>query len=489
LTGPQQPSILKEPMNPTTTLTRRTARAVPTAIRTYRNALAYLESLPNFEKRPTGRAASHAFKLSRIQKMLATLGNPHKEFRTAHIAGTKGKGSTAAMLASMLHGNRLTVGLYTSPHILDVRERIVVNDRVISEPEMTRLVAKVAQIARRLKDDPPTHFEVLTCVAFLYFAGREVDIAVIEVGLGGRLDATNVIRPEVCGITNISFDHMQVLGSTLTQIAEEKAGIFKPGVPVISSPQHPDVEKVLRRVAQKVGCPLQIAGKDFEFSTRFESSRVTGPQTRICVTTATSHFEHVHVPLLGDHQARNCGVALGMLDALKGRGFKLDDELAMAGLARTSLPGRMEQIHARPRVIVDGAHNAASIEAAMHAIGQNVSCDSLIVIFGCSTDKDVQGMLSLLSHGADKVIFTRSTHPRAADPAELAARFKELTGRSEQFAPTLAAALEIAEKAVTRDDVICITGSFFLVADAKRHFAKLRNTGAVSATAPRKAAG
>jgi dihydrofolate synthase/folylpolyglutamate synthase len=190
------------------------------------------------------------------------------------------------------------------------------------------------------------------------------------------------------------------------------------------------------------------------------------------VTTPTSHFEHLHVPLLGDHQARNCAVALGLLDQLRGRGYRIDDEAAINGLARVSLPGRMEIIREHPRVLVDGAHNAASIEAVMHAIGQNISCDSMIVVFGANADKDLRGMLHVLSHGADKVIFTRSSNPRAADPADLASQFRELTGRSEQYADSLGGALEIASKAVTRDDLICITGSFYLVADAKKMFAR-----------------
>jgi len=459
-------------MSHSTIASRPPTRVAGTAIRTYRNAVSFLDSLPNFEKRPTPRTIANAFKLSRMTRLLAALGNPQREFKTVHIAGTKGKGSTSAMLAGMLQNNNLTIGLYTSPHLLDTRERIKVNDKMISEPEMARLVAKVAITIRKMKNDPPTYFEALTAVAFLYFASREVDLAVIETGLGGRLDATNLIRPEACGITSISYDHMQVLGTSLTQIAEEKAGIFKAGVPVISAPQHPDVEKVLRRVAAKVGSPIFVAGKDFEFSIRFESSRDTGPQTQICVTTPTSHWEHLEVPMLGDHQAHNCAVALGLLDQLKTRGYGISDEAVITGLAKVVLPGRMEIVHDHPRVLVDGAHNAASIQALIHAIGQNITCDSMIVLFGCNADKDVRGMLNLLSQGADKVIFTRSTNPRAVPPVELAQQFKELTGRAEQWSDTLSGALEIALKAVTRDDLVCITGSFYLVADAKRLFAK-----------------
>ncbi|MFO0974591.1 MAG: folylpolyglutamate synthase/dihydrofolate synthase family protein [Phycisphaerae bacterium] len=451
-------------------------RSAPTttagAIKTFRQAVAFLESLPNLENSSRPRDVANAFKLSRMVRLMGELGNPQKTLRVAHIAGTKGKGSTAAMLAGMLRENDLRVGLYLSPHILDIRERISVNGRMISEPEFTRLTTRVAGVIRRLKNERPTYFEALTAIGFLYFAQRAVDLAVLEVGLGGRLDATNIIKPDVCGITSISLDHMHVLGKTLIAITEEKAGIFKPGVPVISAPQDAEVKKTLRRVAAKVGCPLLVAGEDFEFSIRFESSRTTGPQTRICVTTPNSHFEHLHVPMVGDHQAKNCAVALGMLDQLRARGFKIDEEKATAGLARVSLPGRMEIIHHEPRVLVDGAHNAESISAVMHAIGQNITADSTIVIFGCNADKDVDGMLTLLSQGADKVIFTRSVHPKAVAPAELAARFKELTGRQEQFAERLDGALLIANKAVSRDDLVCITGSFYLVADAKRHFAK-----------------
>jgi dihydrofolate synthase/folylpolyglutamate synthase len=450
-------------------------RAFSGGIRTYRNAVAFLDSLVNFERIPPRKDLSQAFKFKRVQRLMSDLGNPQKRFRSVHIAGTKGKGSTAAMLAAMLRQNKLTVGLYTSPHIMDLRERITINGRMIPEPEMTRLTARVATVARRMKNDPPSYFEVLTAVAFLYFASRKVDIAVVETGLGGRLDATNVLRPEVCAITSISFDHMEQLGDTLPDIAEEKAGIFKPGVPVISARQLPEVKRVLKRAAQRTGCPLLFAGEDFEYTYRFESSRSAGPQSRICVTTPTNYYDHLPVPLLGEHQAMNCVVALGLLDQLRAKNYEVNDEALMLGLSQVVLPGRMEIIHTEPRVLVDGAHNAASVEAVMRAIGQNITYDSMVLVFGCGIDKDVDGMLRVLALGADKIIFTRSTNPRAAEPSELTARYKEITGRVEQNAPNLRAALEIAGKAVTRDDLICITGSFYLVADAKRLFGQGRN--------------
>jgi dihydrofolate synthase/folylpolyglutamate synthase len=269
---------------------------------------------------------------------------------------------------------------------------------------------------------------------------------------------------------------MAQLGHTLPKIAEEKAGIFKPGIPAVTVLQNPDVEAVLRQVAEKVGAPLDITGKTIEFSFRFESSRMLGPHNRICLTTANSRFEHLAVPLIGEHQAINCGLALSILDKLKGTGMAIDDNKAIAGLAKTSVIGRMEMLNPMPRVIVDGAHNASSVDAVFRAIGQHVPYDSMVVIFGCCADKDVPGMLERVSSGADKVIFVKVDSIRSADPNELAAQYIELYGKMAQVAPSLEEAMSIARRAVTREDLICITGSFYLVAEARRYFASLPKT-------------
>jgi dihydrofolate synthase/folylpolyglutamate synthase len=258
------------------------------------------------------------------------------------------------------------------------------------------------------------------------------------------------------------------LGNTLGKIAAEKAGIFKSGVPVVSAPQPTEVKRVLRRAANKNRAPLRFTGEDIEFSYRFESSRAVGPHTRVCLTTPASRFEHLHVPLLGEHQAINCGVALGLVDALKEKGFKIDDQKAIEGLARVRLPGRMELIKKDPRILVDGAHNAASIEALIRAIGQNIPYDSMVLVFGCQVDKDIPGMLRQIQYGADKVIFVATPSPRSADPTDLAAQFSELSGKMAQVAHTVEEALNIANHAVDRDDLICLTGSFYLVGEAKR---------------------
>lgn len=440
-------------------------------IRTYTSAMDYLSLQVNYERRPPRRHQRGVYTLDRMKKLLTDLGNPQDQFKAVHIAGSKGKGSTATMLAEMLINNDMKIGLYTSPHVMDLRERIVIDHDMVSKPKLAKLIARIAEVSAGYDDKKPTYFEILTAAALLWFAEEKVDLAIIETGLGGRFDATNLVDPVVCAITSISIDHIAQLGDTVEKIAEEKAGILKHGIPVISSPQEPGVKKVLKRVALENECSIAFAGDDIRFSYRFEASREAGPQARICVTTPTSHFDHLLVPLVGEHQAINCGVAIGVLDRLKQLGYKIDDEKAVSGLTRVRMLGRMEMICEGPRVIGDGAHNAASIEALMRAIGQNVPYDSMVVIFGCCGDKDVDGMLKLIQLGADKVIFTKVGSPRSADPVDLAHRFAEVSGRMAQVAPTLEEAFVIAEKAVTREDLICVTGSFYLVSDAKKLFA------------------
>jgi dihydrofolate synthase/folylpolyglutamate synthase len=445
-------------------------RADSGGINSYSKALRFLTTLSDYERLRIVRYNVENFNLDRMRTLLKKLGNPQERFRSVHVAGTKGKGSTCTMIAAMLQACGYKVGLYTSPHLVDVRERIIINGEMISRAEFGRLVRFVEPVVSRSKPIP-SYFDALTAIAFKYFADEKVDIAVIETGLGGRLDSTNVIHPEVTAITSLSMDHMAQLGPTLGQIATEKAGIFKHGIPALSAVQEPEAEAALRAVAEKVGAPLDIPGKTIEFSYRFESSRMLGPHNRICLTTPNSRFEHLAVPLIGEHQAINCGLALAVIDRLKGRGFAINDVRAMEGLSKVQLAGRMELISQNPRVLVDGAHNAASLDAVMKAIGQHIPYDSMVVIFGCCADKDVSGMLDRITSGADKVIFTRVDSIRTADPEELAARYVELYGKMAQVASNLEEALAIANRAVTKEDLICITGSFYLVGEAKKFFA------------------
>lgn len=443
------------------------------AFRTYSEAINYLYQKTDYEKQKHVSYNVTTFNLNRMQKLLSLLGNPHKKTRTVHIAGTKGKGSTATMLAKMLEANDYKVGLYTSPHLISLHERITVNSNMITEAQMHNLLNRIYQPVEKLsKTQAPTFFEIMTALAFMHFVDVKTDIAVIETGMGGRLDSTNLIKPDVIGITSLSIDHQQQLGNNIESIAKEKAGVFKTGIPIITVNQHPKAMSVLRTQANFVKAPLFVTGQDINFSFRFENSKEYGPHNKICLTTPTSKFEHLRVPLHGMHQAINCGLALALLDKLKSLGYKIDNDKAIEGLNRVYLPGRMEMISKDPRIIIDAAHNAASINALIHAIGQNIPYDSMVVIFGCNCDKDINGMLWQLQYGADKVIFTKSNSPKAMSPEVLGDMFAAITDKMFQVSQFLEEALHIAKSAISQEDLICITGSFYLIGEAKKMFDK-----------------
>jgi dihydrofolate synthase / folylpolyglutamate synthase len=454
----------------TSKVPRKVLPAGKRPLRTYESALKYLFSQTDYEQMLRVRYNRDTFSLDRMKALVKALGDPQKKLRTAHVAGTKGKGSTTTMLASLLQACGLKVGLYVSPHVCDVRERVSINGEIITQAALTKLICQVEPIIEKMADEKPTFFEIFTALAFLYFAQQKVDFAVIETGLGGRLDSTNILEPDVCGITSISYDHMHQLGNTLGEIASEKAGIFKSAVPAISVPQIGEVKRVLRKIAREVDAPLTFTGEDIEFSYRVESSRTQGCQTRICLTTPNSRFEHLTVPLMGEHQAINCGLALAMLDQLKAKGLPIDDAKAVEGLRELPrrLPGRMEIVSRDPRILLDGAHNAASVQALMRAIGQNIPYDSMVLIFGCAADKDIRGMMEQIAGGGDKVIFTKSQTARAAEPQDLGRIYEEKTGRVAQICPTLREAMKVALSAVSREDLICVCGSFYLIGEAKK---------------------
>jgi dihydrofolate synthase/folylpolyglutamate synthase len=373
----------------------------------------------------------------------------------------------------MLQGCGYAVGQYTSPHVVDIRERICINGNPIGKTEFTESTRAIAALAAEL-DFEPTFFELMTALAFKHFAEEAVDIAVIEVGLGGRLDSTNVITPLVSVITQIDFDHTHLLGRTLDKIAREKAGILKRGVPAITIEQPREVDAALRAEAERIGAPLKVVNKDIEFSCRFGATDDLGPHTRVCIITPTSQFMHLPVPLPGEHQAQNCALALSVIDVLKGCGFNVPEAAMHDGLAKTALPGRMELVWNSPKILVDGAHNASSLGALMRCVGAHVPYDSMVCIFGCCDDKDIPAMLDKVALGGDKVIFTRAkSNPRAADPEELQRKFSERSGKMSQVARSIGEALNLATRAVGRDDLICVTGSFYLVGDTKKYLAEV----------------
>lgn len=464
---------------------------VPTEFGTMAEALAYLDTRTNVEQlRPQQLDGKAIFSLARMAALVAAMGNPHSSFKSVHVAGSKGKGSVCEMTSSCLQACGYTVGLYTSPHLVDIRERIRIGQSMIGEADFCRLLVIAARAAHTIAKThgEATHFELMTAMAFQHFADQAVDVAVVEVGLGGRVDATNVLSPEVCAIAAIQLEHTQVLGNTVEKIAREKAGIMKRGVPTVTIPQPASVIAVFKEVAEQVGSPLLVVGQDLEFSSRFEASPELGPHARVCLNTPRSQFEHLPVPLKGEHQALNCGLALAILDQLRGRGIETPEGKVASGLSQTPNHGRLEMVLRDPRIVIDGAHNPESIAGLVRALGAQVRYDSLVVVFGCASDKDVAGMLTSLSMGADKLIFTRAEgSARAMEPKELQRKFAELSPKMTQVAPNVREAINIAARAVGRDDLIVVTGSFALAGEAKGLIhAKFRQPGAAT---PRVSAG
>lgn len=466
--GKKSPSVRRRlrPARPVAAVT------LPDAFESYQQACDYLTTRDNFERTRPDKLDPAMLHLDRMRALLEELGDPHVGLKLVHVAGSKGKGSTSEMTAAALGGCGYTVGLYTSPHLVDLRERFRIGEQMISQDDFCACLHKVAKAAGSLerKWGPATFFELTTAMCLCYFADQAIDIGVIEVGLGGRLDSTNAIVPEVTAITSIQLEHTQILGDTLTQIAGEKAGIMKPGVVCVTIPQENEVAEVFRSKAAAVGCQLRVvSGAELEFSHRFEATPELGPHMRVSLSSARCQFEHVPVPLRGEHQAFNCGLALAIVDALRERGWKAPERQVMLGLAKTPNHGRLEQVWERPRIIVDGAHNPESVSSLVRAIGAHMRYDSMVMIFGCAADKNVPGMLQAVARGADKVIFTQaSDSPRALDPKELHRRFAEFSHKMVQTAPTVKDAINLAARAVARDDIICVTGSFYVAGEAKR---------------------
>lgn len=438
---------------------------------TYEKALAYLERRPNVERTKPRHVEPDAFKLDRMRMLARALGEPQQGVKFVHVAGSKGKGSTVEMLASALNAHGYVTGVFTSPHLVDVRERVRIAGEQITEDDFRRLMARVAGAASAIapKFGEPTYFEIVTALALLHFQEQAVDVAVLETGLGGRLDCTNIVAPEVVLLTSIQLEHTAILGDSLEAIAGEKAGIMKAGVPAVTGKQAPEVMDVFRARAEEIGCPLMVLGEDVDFTARFEATPELGPHVRVGLTSPRVSLEHLAVPLPGEHQGENCGLALAALDQLVEKGFAFTEIGVAEGLAKTPSHGRLERVWDRPRIYVDGAHNPESIKALVKSIGATITYDSMVMVFGCAADKDVDGMLREVELGADKVVLTRSeANPRAMEPAELARRFDEISVKMCQTEPSVKEAINTAARAVGRDDLIVVTGSFLMAGEAKK---------------------
>jgi dihydrofolate synthase/folylpolyglutamate synthase len=433
----------------------------------YHGAVNWIYSFVDYEAGNRPRDASR-YDLRRVRLLLEHLGNPHLKARTVHIAGSKGKGSTAAMVFSVLKEAGYKTGLYTSPHLIETYERFKIGEGFIGEEELIaevdRLKPLVVAINAEARYGELTTFEIMTGLAFDYFAKNGVEWQVIEVGLGGRLDATNVVEPDLCVITTINLEHTDVLGDTLAEIAAEKAGIIKRGVPVVSAPQVEEVAKVIKAACHTLDATLTIA--DLAAVTR---SQFSDGRQAFNVLGKHSIYD-VELPLLGTYQRVNCAVAVAALEALIGRGVKgIDKGSIERGLAKTDWPGRFQILDMRPLVIADGAHNPASaneLVASLEAyLGQDLRPHPGVLVIGASSDKDVDGMAEILAPAFDEFVVTHTRHPRAMDVKILGRAF-ETRGKRVNYTSTTAEAIVAAVKLAGSGGMVCVTGSLFAVGEA-----------------------
>ena len=440
----------------------------------YQEALDYLYSFVDYSLTRNLQYSPEKFNLDRMRALMEALGNPQNEFPVIHIAGTKGKGSTAAMIASMLLAADYRTGFYISPHLDDFAERIQVNGKPMPHAALIKLVDEIKLVVEKI--GKLTTFEITTALAFEAFRRQHVDVAVVEVGLGGRLDSTNIVDPELSVITSLSMDHMKVLGDTLEQIAAEKAGIIKPGKPVVSSPQLPNALSVLEAKAAECGSGLTVVNRDVE--TRITKHSING-QWFVVKTPASKKGEGIegsslfpaefikgvdfYIPLLGRHQVDNAATAITAMMELRQLGYEISDKAMQDGLAKVNWPCRFEVISRKPFIVVDSAHNRDSAHKLRQAVQDYFPEKPVTLIFGASEDKDISGMFAELLPVCSRVVLTRSTHPRAADMDSLIKSAGQY-GCPVITTDSIEIALEFCLNPGEPEGVILAAGSLFVAA-------------------------
>jgi dihydrofolate synthase / folylpolyglutamate synthase len=446
----------------------------------YPEAISFLESLVNYEQIPAYHYKQF-LKLERLKGFLDSIANPQRDLKCIHISGTKGKGSTCAFIAYILRQAGYKAGLYTSPHLSDIRERIRIIspqpaarsspqpkefEGMISEAAITdlvkRLKSRIEVYNKKSEYGPLTFFEVYTILAFVYFKEKKVDFAVLETGLGGRLDATNSAEALVCGITPISREHTQQLGDSLGEIAAEKAGIIKRGSRVkgqgsrgvvISAPQEKEALDVIRKKCRQTGARLYEVGRDIVY-------RKT--KKRFAIKAIFREYPALRIRLLGEHQLVNAALAVGIIEALRCHNIRVRASAIRRGLYNTLWPGRCEVISKKPLVVLDGAQNSASAAALKQAIRHNFSYQKLILVLGISKEKDIKGICGCLCGLADKIILTRSGNPRASLPQSLVGYF---TGKEVYLTDNIKEAKAKAAGLAAPRDLILVSGSLFVAGE------------------------
>lgn len=439
----------------------------------YDESVAYLSRLINYELTPGGSAAAPAWDLDGFRLFLAELGSPERRFPSILVAGTKGKGSVATLVADALRAGGWRVGLYTSPHLASPRERIAVDRAPISREDFA---ARIAEIASTLDARPSvapcyrTWFEIVTAAAFLHFCASRVDIAVLEVGLGGRLDATNVVEPLVSVITSISLDHTHTLGATLGAIAGEKAGILRPGVPAVTAPQRREAQRVIAAEARRRAAPLYEPPRDFSWDERDVARGGSMFDYR-----GARAIDSLRVALPGVFQVQNAAVAMKAVELLGEAGFPVSEAAARAAFGAARWAGRFEEIAGAPPILLDGAHNPYSVEALLASIERIYPGRRIIALFAASRDKDQRGMLAALHARAAHILLTEAPNTRNAPVGALLAVAHGISAAPPREAiPSPADALARAHELAAAGDLILVTGSLYLVGVARE---QLRGEG------------
>jgi len=449
----------------------------------YQKTLDYLYSFVDYSLTRSFRYAPEKFDLDRMRDFLDHLDNPHQNYPVIHVAGTKGKGSVSALCASVLQAAGYKVGLYTSPHLQDYTERIQINGLPIAEEDLISLVDSF----RSYLDEGTklTTFEITTALAFLYFAQQLVDVVVAEVGLGGRLDATNVVTPILSVITSISYDHTEFLGNTLTEIAGEKGGIIKPGIPVVLAPQVDEAREAIEGIAKERNSPLLIVGRDFLFApdthTDVLNDEVLGNQTFLVWRSSEQPLINTYIesdgsldwepirltiPLLGYHQIENAATAYTVLMLARKKDLKIDDDAIRKGFAQVKWPARFEILRKKPPVVIDSAHNRDSALKLRLTLDDYYPGIPVIMVFGASSDKNIEGMFAELLPRVDQIILTRSFHPRAMEPGKLLALAMRY-GKPTVVVEAVEDALEEAIQQAGEEKMVLVTGSIFVAAGAR----------------------
>lgn len=423
----------------------------------YNLALDYLYSFVDYSLKHVSELAKADFNLDRMFALMDALGNPQNAYPIIHVAGTKGKGSTSALCASALTAAGYKVGLYTSPHLEDYCERIQIDGSPLAHEQLVALVDAVKPAVARTPK--LTTFEITTAIGFLAFQRAGVDAAIVEVGLGGRLDATNVVTPRVSVITSLSMDHMAVLGDTLAKIAGEKGGIIKAGVPVVSSPQKEEAADVLLRVARDKGAPLSVVGRDVEFDSL--GSTLEGQSIRLTDVRRATKLD-VRIPLLGTHQMINAAAAYL---ALQTSGLSVSEEAIQKGFSQVKWPARFEVARREPPVIFDSAHNDDSFARLRETLETYFPARPVYLILGASEDKNLAGMLREMKPKIRKLIVTRADHPRALEVEKIQSAADALEVPNEAVAPVSAALSRALELSANDGSIVLSAGSMFVTAE------------------------